>query len=99
MNRGELSKALAKGKAALQAKGVQHLALFGSYARGGRLGRKDVSGIKTTYMLTYGLFAKQNQFQPFIHAVRITLSPGHFNLIILLGKPPRQQVRAPLRRR
>jgi predicted nucleotidyltransferase len=31
--RGELSKALAEGKAALQAKGVQHLALFGSYAR------------------------------------------------------------------
>jgi predicted nucleotidyltransferase len=33
MNRGELSKALAEGKPALQAKGVQHLALFGSYAR------------------------------------------------------------------
>ena len=26
--------ALAQGKSALQAKGVQHLALFGSYARG-----------------------------------------------------------------
>ena len=34
MNRSELSKALAEGKPALQAKGVQHLALFGSYAHG-----------------------------------------------------------------
>ena len=34
MNRGEFSKALAEGKAALQAKGVQHFALLGFYARG-----------------------------------------------------------------
>ena len=34
MNRRELSKAIAEGKAALQAKGLQHLALFGSYALG-----------------------------------------------------------------
>ena len=34
MNRGELTKALASNKSALQGKGVQHLALFGSCARG-----------------------------------------------------------------
>lgn len=34
MNRSELTKALSQRRAALQAKGVQHLALFGSYARG-----------------------------------------------------------------
>ncbi len=34
MNRGDLSEALASNKSTLRAKGVQHLALFGSYARG-----------------------------------------------------------------
>jgi hypothetical protein len=98
MNRSELSKAFAQGKSAFQAKGVQHLALFGSYARGGILGRKDASGSKTIYMLTYGLFTKRNQFQPFIHAVRITHSPGHFNLIVPPEKPQPPQARVPLRR-
>ncbi len=34
MNSGEIIQALAQSRPALQAKGVQHLALFGSYARG-----------------------------------------------------------------
>ena len=34
MNGGEIIQALAHSRAALQAKGVQHLALFGSHARG-----------------------------------------------------------------
>ena len=42
MNRSELSKALAEGKVALQAKGVPHLALFGSYARNEQTERSDV---------------------------------------------------------
>jgi predicted nucleotidyltransferase len=41
MIRGELSKVLAEGKAALQAKGVQHVALFGSHARCDAGGESD----------------------------------------------------------
>jgi predicted nucleotidyltransferase len=42
MNRGELSKALASNKSVLQARGVQHLALFGSHARGDAVAESDL---------------------------------------------------------
>jgi predicted nucleotidyltransferase len=42
MNRGELSNVLASSKPALEAKGVQHLALFGSYARGEAMEDSDL---------------------------------------------------------
>ena len=35
---------------------------------------KTLQEEKTTYMFTYSPFTKQNQFQPFIHAVGIALS-------------------------
>ncbi|MGB8869876.1 MAG: nucleotidyltransferase domain-containing protein [Rhodomicrobium sp.] len=42
MNRGEIIGAIAHGKSALQAKGVRHLALFGSYARGEAQDQSDL---------------------------------------------------------
>ncbi len=44
MSKGERSKALTKGKPALQAAGLPHVALFGSYALGdaGAAGDLDV---------------------------------------------------------
>lgn len=42
MTSSEIISALAGTKGALQAKGVQHLALFGSYARGEAKGHSDL---------------------------------------------------------
>ncbi len=42
MNSGEIAQALAHSRAALQAKGVRHLALFGSYARGDARAESDL---------------------------------------------------------
>lgn len=58
---------------------------------------KTLQKEKTSYMFTCGPFTKQNQFQPFIYAVGIALSLGHFNLITPPGKPQPPRARAPLR--
>ncbi len=42
MNRGQIIGVIAHGKPALQAKGVRHLALFGSYARGEAQDQSDL---------------------------------------------------------